>query len=151
MGFLVFVDAGGVVVGAEVVEAGGGVGQQVPDDDQDGTGDGDEGLEFAAAFDQPPVAFAEEGVGAGGGGGGLAEGGFEVRVAPPDCPAACVAPGWMVRGRSFAQGTGWPAVGNRVMSQPISARIIWAVSALMPGIWSTGADGGSGVPVGGSW
>jgi hypothetical protein len=35
------VDAAGVVVGAQVAEAGGGVGQQVPDDDQDGAGDGD--------------------------------------------------------------------------------------------------------------
>jgi hypothetical protein len=69
-GLLVLVDAGGVVVGAEVVEAGGGVGQQVPEDDQDGTGDRDEGFELAAAFDQPPVALAEEGVGAGDGGGG---------------------------------------------------------------------------------
>src|SRR6266571_2959100 len=57
------VDAGGVVVGAEVVEPGGGVGEQVPDDDEDGAGDGDEGFEFAAAFDQTPVAFTEEGVG----------------------------------------------------------------------------------------
>ena len=67
------VDAAGVVVGAEVVEAGGGVGEQVPDDDEDGAGDGDERLEFAAAFDDAPVAFAEEGVGLGGRGGGLAE------------------------------------------------------------------------------
>ena len=51
-------DSVGVVVGAEVAETGGRVGQQVPDDDQDGTGDRDEGVEFAAAFDQAPVAFA---------------------------------------------------------------------------------------------
>ena len=46
----VFVDAGRVVVAAEVVEARGGVGEQVPDDDQDGAGDRDEGLELAACF-----------------------------------------------------------------------------------------------------
>jgi hypothetical protein len=37
-------DAVGLVVGAEVAEAGGRVGQQVPDDDQDGAGDRDQGL-----------------------------------------------------------------------------------------------------------
>ena len=67
------VDPAGVVVGAEVVEPGGGVGEQVPDDDQDGAGDRDQGFEFAAAFDDAPVAFAEEGVGAGGRGSGVAE------------------------------------------------------------------------------
>ena len=57
------VDAGGVEVGAEVDEAGIGVGQQVPDDDQDGPADGDVGLGGAAAAGDPPVALAEEGVG----------------------------------------------------------------------------------------
>ena len=51
------VDAGGVVVGAEFVEAFGGVGEQVPDDDEDGSGDGDEGLELAATLDDASVAF----------------------------------------------------------------------------------------------
>ena len=46
------VDAAGVVVGSEVVEAGGGVVEQVPDDDEDGARDRHEGLEFAAAFDE---------------------------------------------------------------------------------------------------
>src|SRR5215218_8515542 len=49
------VDAAGVVVGAQVVEAGGGVGEQVPDDHQDGAGDGDQGLELADAFHEAPV------------------------------------------------------------------------------------------------
>ena len=66
-------DSVGVVVGAKVAEAGGRVGQQVPDDDQDGARDRDEGFELAAAFDEAPVAFAEEGVGFGGRGGGLAQ------------------------------------------------------------------------------
>ena len=70
-----------MVVGAEVVEAGVRVAQQVPDDDEDGTGYGDQGFELAAAFDQASVAFAEEGVGPGRGCGGVAEGTFEVGVA----------------------------------------------------------------------
>ena len=53
------VDAAGVVVSAEVVEAGGGVGQQVPDDHQDGAGDGDQGLALADAPDQAAVALAQ--------------------------------------------------------------------------------------------
>ena len=75
------VDAAGVVVGSEVAEAGCRIVEQVPDDDEDGAGDRDERLEFAAAFDDAPVAFAEEGVGLGGGGGGLAERPFQVGVA----------------------------------------------------------------------
>jgi hypothetical protein len=76
-GLALGVDAAGVVAGAEVVVAGSGVGQQVPDDDQDGAGDGDQGLELAAALDDPAVAFAEEGVGLGSRGGDLAEDAFE--------------------------------------------------------------------------
>ena len=72
-GSAAFVEAVGVVVGAEVAEPGGGVGQQMPDDPQDGAGDGDEGFLLAAAFDQSPVAFAEEGVGFRGCGGDLPE------------------------------------------------------------------------------
>jgi len=40
-----------VEVRAEVVEAGRRVGEQVPDDDQDGSGHGDQGLELSASFD----------------------------------------------------------------------------------------------------
>jgi hypothetical protein len=61
------VDEAVVVIGSEVVEAGEWVGEQVPDDDEDGAGDRHEGLEFAAAFDDASVAFAEESVGLGGG------------------------------------------------------------------------------------
>src|SRR4029453_19191331 len=56
-------------------------GQQVPDDHQDGAGDGDQGFELADAPDQAAVALPEEGVGLGGGGGDLAEHGLEVGVA----------------------------------------------------------------------
>ena len=37
-------------------------------DHQDGAGDRDEGLEFASAFDDAPVPFAQEGLGLGGAG-----------------------------------------------------------------------------------
>src|SRR5215218_2623645 len=86
-GLAALVDAAGVVVGAQIVEAGGGVGEQVPDDHQDGAGDGDQGLELADAPDQAAVALAEEGVGLGGRGGDLAEHALEVGLALPVVPA----------------------------------------------------------------
>lgn len=68
------VDVAGVVVGAEVVEPDVCVDQQMPDHHEDGAGDGDEGFELGATFDDSPVAFVEEGVRLGGcGGGGLTE------------------------------------------------------------------------------
>jgi hypothetical protein len=75
------VDGGDVVVGAEIVVARSAVGKKVPDDDQQGAGDGDQGLELAAAPDQSPVAFAEEGAGFAGRRGGIAEDALQVRVA----------------------------------------------------------------------
>src|SRR5215216_53540 len=75
------VDAGVVEAGAQVLEPGGGVGQQVPDDDQDGAADRHDGLLGAAAFGQAPVAFSQEGVGPAGGHGGLAQHPGQVRVA----------------------------------------------------------------------
>jgi hypothetical protein len=53
-------DAVGVIVGAKIAEAGGRVGQQVPDDDQDGAGDREQGFELAAAFDEAPVTLTQE-------------------------------------------------------------------------------------------
>src|SRR4051794_36053375 len=67
--------------GAEVDELGAGVGQQVPDDDQDRAADGDDRLVLAAAAGQASVALTEEGVGAGGADGGLAQGAGQVPVA----------------------------------------------------------------------
>src|ERR1700731_619133 len=75
------VGAGLVVAGAEVGEPGGRVGEQVPDDDQDGAGDGDLGFGFAAAAEDPVVPLAEEGLGAGGAVGGLAEDAAQPSVA----------------------------------------------------------------------
>src|SRR6266496_3313760 len=64
---LVPVDMGGVPVRAEVAVAGGGVGEQVPDDDHDGAGDGDLGDGPAAAAGDAGIPLAEEGGGADGG------------------------------------------------------------------------------------
>src|ERR1022692_5098517 len=80
-GLAVLVSAAGVVAGAQLVVPGGGIGEQVPDDDQDGAGDGDQGLELADALHQPPVTLAKEGVGLGRCGGCLAEGALEVGIA----------------------------------------------------------------------
>src|SRR5580693_9860150 len=77
----VFVDPGVVVAGAEVGISGGGVGEQVPDDDQDGAGGGDLGFGFAAAAGDAGVAFAQEGGGPGRADGGLAEVAAQVGVA----------------------------------------------------------------------
>ena len=82
------IDAGLVVAGAEVCEPGLGVTEQVPDDDQDGAGDGDLGLLLAAAAGDPVVALAEEGGGAGGAVGGLTE-----RAAQPGVALALSRPG----------------------------------------------------------
>src|SRR5215203_6581637 len=57
------VDVGVVEAGPQVVEAGGRVGQQVPDDDQDGAADRHDGSLGAAAAGDAPVALAQEGVG----------------------------------------------------------------------------------------
>src|ERR1700751_543659 len=75
------VEASLVVAGAEVGVPGFGVTEQVPDDNQDGAGDGYLGLGLAAAAGDPVVALAEEGGGAGGADGGLAEAGAQVSVA----------------------------------------------------------------------
>src|SRR5512132_1011534 len=55
------VDPGVVEAGAQIVEASGRVGQQVPDDDQDRAADRDDGLLGAATFGQAPVAFSQIG------------------------------------------------------------------------------------------
>src|SRR5512132_629469 len=56
------VDAG-VVAGAQVVEAGVGVREQVPDDHQDGAAHRHDGPLGAAAAGDAPVALSKEGVG----------------------------------------------------------------------------------------
>jgi hypothetical protein len=78
---LVPVGAPGDVVRAEVGVTGGGVGKQVPDDDQDRPGDGDLGFGLSSPAGDPPVPLAEEGGGAGGSDGCLAEAAAQVGVA----------------------------------------------------------------------
>ena len=75
------VDAGVVVVGAEVVELGVLLVEEVPDDDQDGASDGDDGSLLSTSSGNPPVALAEEGVGATGRDGSLAQDSAQVAVA----------------------------------------------------------------------
>ncbi|WP_345043234.1 hypothetical protein [Streptomyces sannanensis] len=60
-------------VGAEFLVGGAGVVDQVPGDDEFRAGDGDQGFGVSAAFDDAPVAGAEESVGASGGVGSLPE------------------------------------------------------------------------------
>jgi hypothetical protein len=61
------------VVGAEVTERGVRVLQQVPDDDEDGASDGDDGPVFAPPPGDPSVAFAQEGIGSADPDGGFAQ------------------------------------------------------------------------------
>ena len=75
------VDAGLVVVGSEVDEPGLVVGEQMPDDHQDGPADGDDGFLLAAAVGDPPVPLTQERVGAADPDGGLAERPGQVPVA----------------------------------------------------------------------
>ena len=56
-GLAVVVDALVEVAGAEVVEPGSRVVQEVPGDDKDRAGNGDEGFLSASAADEAPVAF----------------------------------------------------------------------------------------------
>jgi hypothetical protein len=119
-------DAAGVVVGSEVVEPGGGIGEQLPGDDQDGAGDRYRGFEFAAAFGDAPVAFTEEGVGLGGRGGGLA-------AAMILCAARGPIPGISSR-RSMTLGAQWtPVTGRTRVPSPLSGSLpLVSRSASMP-------------------
>jgi len=87
------VDAGGVEPGAEVVEAGVWVAQQVPGDHEDGAAGGDDRAFGAAAAGDAPVPFAEEGVSFGGAGGGVAQDGGQVGVAVAGGALAFLLPG----------------------------------------------------------
>src|SRR3712207_49219 len=86
--FGVGVDVAVVVVGAGVVEAGVGVGEEVPDDHQQGSVDRDDGFVLASSADEASVASTEEGVCPARSGHGLAEDPGEVAVAVPGRPVA---------------------------------------------------------------
>ena len=70
-------------VPAEVGVAGPGVWQEVPDDDQDGAADGENGFVRAAAAGDRPVVLAREAAGVGGSDGGFAQDAGQVGVAVP--------------------------------------------------------------------
>ena len=88
------------------------------------------------------VAGAEEGVGLAGADGGLAEDPGEVAVAVPGRAVAFGLAGGGVdrRARTSPRRPDAPAVGNRVMSRPISAMMIAAAVGPMPGISSSRVD-----------
>jgi hypothetical protein len=68
------------VVGAEVVEAGVGVGEQVPDDHQHGAADRDDRFLLTSSTHEASVTGAEEGVGPACSDHGLAQSSGEVAV-----------------------------------------------------------------------
>src|SRR5215207_1265487 len=111
------VDAGVVEASTEVVVAQVGVGQQVPDDDQDGAADRDDGAVLAAASGDASVALAQEGVGPPSGHGGLPEDPGQVAVAVAGGVLAfSLAGGLLIPGTNLAQEVRWPGVGKRPMS-----------------------------------
>jgi hypothetical protein len=110
-----------VVAVAEVVVAGVGVGEQVPDDGEDRVADGDDRASLAAAAGDLVRPLAEEGAGPGRGGDDLAEGGGEPGIALAAGGALGLAGGAAADGANWAQETRCPAVAKRVMSTPSSA------------------------------
>lgn len=126
-----------VPVVADLLVGGVRVVDQMSGDDEYRAGDGDQGFCLAAVFDDAPVAGAEEGVGAGGGVGGFAEGALELGVALSD--RACR----VLRAeldRAVAQLGPRDevfGVGKRLMSAPISARMIRAGVGPVPGATSS--------------
>jgi hypothetical protein len=103
-GYVFAFRAGAVVVevGAQVVEAGLGIGEQVSDDDQDGAADRNDGSLLAAAPCDAPVALPEEGAGLPGGHRGFPERAGQVAVAVPGGALA------------FLAACGVPEVGLRL-------------------------------------
>ena len=91
-GFVVFAVVLVVEVGSEVVVAGVGVVEEVPDDHEDGSGDRDERFAFASSAYKPPVSFPQEGVGSGGTSCSLTEHTFEVAVPLPVLPERVFGP-----------------------------------------------------------
>ena len=113
----------------------------MPDDDQDGAADGDDGLLLAPSPGDPSVALAQEGVGPGGADGGLAQDPGQVGVALAGGVLALLPAGGLAddRERTWPRRPGAPAVGNRVMSTPTSATITCAAAGPTPGTVSSRA------------
>src|SRR5664280_2353948 len=89
-----------------------------------------------APVDDAPVSFAQEGVSLPAPAAASPRTALRYRLPLPVLPAVDLAPDWMVRGQSFAQETRCPAVGNRLMSSPISAMMTCAMCGPTPGISS---------------
>src|SRR4051812_38877036 len=141
------IGAGGVVVGAEVDELRLIVGEQRPDDHEDGAADRHDGPVLAAPSGDAAVALAEEGVGAGGTDRGLAEHSGEVAVAVPGAGVALLPAGGLAHsGAKRAREARCGGVGKRVMSVPISARINCAAIGPTPGIASSRSTTGASSP-----
>ena len=115
-----------VPAGAEVAEPGAGVGQQVPDDDEDGPADRALGADAADAAGEAAEPLAGEGIGAGRAERCLGAVSLEVGVAVP--LAGSRGPDWRATGASPAQAARCAGVRNRVMSRPVSAMIALARS-----------------------
>jgi hypothetical protein len=81
------------VVGAEVGEGGSFVVQEVPDDDENGSSDSDDGFLPAATSGDPAVTLAEEGIGACGADGGFTEDPGQIGIAVPGRTVALVTAG----------------------------------------------------------
>src|SRR5215216_4005769 len=132
------VDAGVVEPGAQVVEAGVGVREQVPDDHQDGAAHRDDGPLGAAPSRDAPVALSQEGVGLAGGHGGLPEHAGQVAVAVPGGALALLLACRLLDARGELGPRGQVASrGEAAMSVPISARISCAAVRPTPVISSS--------------
>lgn len=136
-GFAGGVEVASVPVGAEFLVGGVWVVDQVPGDDEYRAGDGDQGFGVASAFDDAAVAGAEEGVGAGGGVDSLTERALEPGIALSGWSRSVLGSGLDGAGHNLAQETRCSGVGNRLMSAPISARMICAVAGPIPGTASS--------------
>ena len=123
-----------VPAGAEVAEPGRRVGQQVPDDDEDGPADRALGADAADAAGEAAEPLAEEGVGAGRAERCLGAVALEVGVAVPLAGLALAGAGLAGDGGEPGQAARWPGVGNRVMSRPVSAMIALAGPGLTPAL-----------------
>src|SRR5438876_5888793 len=112
--------------------------QDVVDDDEDAVGDSDYGLLIAAPLDEAAVLGGEVGVAFPyGAAGTLDEGLAQGAVGVAGAAAQPLARALMVARAEAGPGGRWPAVGNRVMSQPSSAAITSAVRRATPGMVSS--------------
>jgi hypothetical protein len=126
-------DPGVVEAGAQVGVAGIGVGQQMPDDDQDRAADRDDGFVLAAAAGDPPAALAEEGIGAGGADRDFAQDPGQAGVAVAGGVLTFLLPGRLADpGGVPGPGGQVTGVGNRLISRPVSARRTAAATGPMP-------------------